>query len=539
MTSTLELQELLLGDEAVALAAVHAGISGAFAYPGTPSTEIFEYVDRLKDPAIAALWSTNEKVAYEEALGMSYAGKRALVSMKHVGLNVAADPFMNSGITGVNGGLVLAVADDPGMHSSQNEQDSRYYSHFGMIPCFEPADQQEAYDMVRQGFDISERLGLPVMIRLVTRLAHSRAVVQVKEPRGQNHLKPSDARSWILLPSIAREGYRRLTEKQAEVRAALAETEGCRREGPATGKTGVIVSGIAWNYLLESFPDGDGLPPILRVRAYPICEEELDEFLSSVEEVLVLEEGYPFIEERLNGFPVGGRMKVRGRFDGTVPRTGELTPDLARAALHRTGHEVPEPTGPLVPRPPALCSGCPHSDALEALKTAMLGQPNGRAFSDIGCYTLGALPPYEAIHSCVDMGASVAMAIGAARAGLHPSVAVIGDSTFMHSGMTPLVDAVNEDTPITLVILDNSTVGMTGGQTTAASGDVLNRVVRGLGAPEEHVVTVNPVPKQRDHMTRVMKEEIDHQGLSVVIATRACIQEVKRKAKAKKKGMEK
>ncbi|MHC4473842.1 MAG: thiamine pyrophosphate-dependent enzyme, partial [Planctomycetota bacterium] len=308
----------------------------------------------------------------------------------------------------------------------------------------------------------------------------------MKEARGRNQLNPSDARSWILLPSIAREGYRRLTEKQEDVRAALGELGGCQREGPSTGTTGVIASGIAWNYLLESFPDGEGMPATLRVRAYPLCEEKLDAFLESVDEVLVLEEGYPFIEERLNGFPLRGRMKVRGRFDGTVPRTGELTPDLVRAALHRTGHEVPEPVGPLAPRPPALCSGCPHSDALESLKAAMAGQANGRAFADIGCYTLGALPPYEAIHSCVDMGASVAMAIGAARAGLHPSVAVIGDSTFMHSGLTPLVDAALEDTPMTLLILDNSTVGMTGGQPTAASGDVLVRTVIGLGVPEEH-----------------------------------------------------
>jgi indolepyruvate ferredoxin oxidoreductase alpha subunit len=527
--------EMLLGDEAIALGAIHAGISGAFAYPGTPSTEIFEYVESRRDPGISARWSTNEKVAFEEALGMSYAGKRALVSMKHVGLNVAADAFVNSGITGVNGGLVLAVADDPGMHSSQNEQDSRFYAQFAMIPCIEPADQQQAYDLVRQAFDISERLALPVMIRIVTRLAHSRAVVRTSPPRPQNPLKPSEARSWILLPSIAREGYRRLIEKQKEIAAALAELKCCRRHGAKRGPLGIICTGIAWNYLQECCGGMEAaeMPPTLHVLGYPVCEPDLEELLASVEEVLVLEDGYPFLEEKLRGYPRGGRMKVHGRLDGTVPRAGELTPDIVWGALHRTGHETPAPSGPLAPRPPALCSGCPHADALEALKAALKPFSGGRAFADIGCYTLGALAPYEAIHSCVDMGASITMAIGAARAGLTPAVAVIGDSTFVHSGMTGLLDAILEDTPVTLVILDNSTVGMTGGQKTAASGPDLERLVKGLGVPPAHVRIVNPISRERDTITRVLGEEFAHPGVSVVIAARICIQEIKRGKKRK------
>ena len=530
---------LLLGDEAVALAALHAGISGAFAYPGTPATEIFEYIEQNKGDDVSARWATNEKVAFEEALGMSYAGKRALVSMKHVGLNVAADAFVNSGITGVNGGLVLAVADDPGMHSSQNEQDSRFYAAFAMIPCIEPSNQQQAYDLVRQAFDISERLSLPVMVRLVTRLAHSRAVVETSPARAQNPLRPSDARSWILLPSIAREGYRRLIEKQTEVLAALAEVGGCRRHGGERGSLGIIATGIAMNYVRECFPDPGEMPPTLHVVAYPLCEEEMDAFLGSVEKVLLIEEGYPFVEEKLRGFPVKGRMPVKGKLDGTIPRTGELTPDIVRGALFRTGREVPEAIGPLAPRPPMLCNGCPHADALEAMKAALKPHPGGRVFADIGCYTLGALPPYEAIHSCVDMGASVSMAIGAARAGLSPSVAVIGDSTFVHSGMTPLMDAILEDTPVTVIILDNSTVGMTGGQKTAACGPNLERLVKGLGVPEDHVRLVNPTSKERDNITRVLTEEFAHKGVSVVLASRICIQEIRRGKKSKKVGAEK
>jgi len=530
-------RELLLGDEAVALGAIHAGISGAFAYPGTPATEIFEFVQGQKDPAIAARWSTNEKVAFEEALGMSYAGKRALISMKHVGLNVAADAFVNSGITGVNGGLVLAVADDPGMHSSQNEQDSRYYAQFAMVPCLEPADQQQCYDLVRQAFDISERLALPVVLRLVTRLAHSRAVVETKEPRGQNQLRPSEGRSWILLPSNARAGYRRLIEKQADVMAALAELDSCRRYGPEEGSLGVIVSGIGWNYMLEVMPEEE-FPPTLRVSGYPLSETAVEELLDSCDEVLLLEEGNPFIEEKLRGFPVRGRKTVHGRLDGTVPRTGELTPDIVHAALTSRGLEVEAPTGPLAPRPPSLCSGCPHGDMFESLKKAMKPFADGRSFSDIGCYTLGALPPYEAIHSCVDMGASIGMAIGAARAGLHPAAAVIGDSTFVHSGMTPLMDAVIEDTPVTVIILDNSTVGMTGGQQTAATGPAIPKLVEGLGVPKEHIRLVDPLPKQRDVISQVLTEEFAHPGVSVVIAARICIQERKRQKRSKKSAEE-
>ncbi len=528
-------RELLLGDEAVALAAIHAGISGAFAYPGTPSTEILEYIQRQAVPGISACWSTNEKVAYEEALGMSYAGHRALVSMKHVGLNVAADPFMNSGITGVNGGLVLAVADDPGMHSSQNEQDSRIYARFAMLPCLEPCDQQMAYDMVRQAFDISERLGLPVMVRLVTRLAHSRAVVATKEPRPPDPRPPAEGRAWILLPVNARVGYRRLVDRQVEVRAAVAELGCSRREGAPGNGLAVIAAGIAWNYLLECHLGGEELPPSLRVSGYPLCEEGIAGILAAAEEVLVLEDGYPFIEETIQGFPPRDRPRIRGRLDGTLPRTGELTPDLVRAALERAGHEVREVEGPVAPRPPVLCSGCPHADTLEALNAAMRAVPGGRAFSDIGCYTLGALPPLEAIHTCVDMGASIGMAVGAARAGLRPSLAVIGDSTFMHSGMTPLVDAAREDTPVTIIILDNSTVGMTGGQPTAATGDELRRVVAGLGVPEEHLRTVVPLPKKREEITRVLVEEMNHPGVSVVIASRTCVQEAKRRARRGRK----
>jgi indolepyruvate ferredoxin oxidoreductase alpha subunit len=232
-------------------------------------------------------------------------------------------------------------------------------------------------------------------------------------------------------------------------------------------------------------------------------------------------------------------MPVHGRLDGTVPRTGELTPDIVRTALAETTDEVAAPTGPLAPRPPALCSGCPHAVTYEVLNAVLTAMDKARVFSDIGCYTLGALPPYESIHSCVDMGASVTMAIGAARAGLRPSIALIGDSTFMHSGMTGLVDAVNEDTPMTLIIVDNSTVGMTGGQPTAATGERLLEVVTGLGVPPAHIRSVDPTAKKAEEIAAVFREEFGHEGVSLILASRPCIQEVKRIARAKKEAKRK
>jgi len=535
MSDTLAVRrELLLGDEALALGAIHAGITGAFAYPGTPSTEILEYIIQQKDPTISARWSVNEKTSFEIALGMSYAGRRVLVSMKHVGLNVAADPFMNSAVTGVKGGLVVVVADDPGMHSSQNEQDSRFYANFALIPCLEPADQQEAYDLMREAFDLSEGMGVPVMIRIVTRLAHSRTAVTIREPRPQNPLDASSGTNWVLLPSNARKGFAALTEKQPAIVEAVAKLGTMTRAGAEAGKTGLIATGIAGNYVRECFAEGGEQPPTLCVTGYPISEAAMDEFLGSVEEVIVIEDGYPLIEERLRGLPTKGRMPVHGRLDGTLPRTGELNPDLVSAALSQSGIASDVGEVPLAPRPPALCAGCPHIVTYQVLNEVLKDMDESRVFSDIGCYTLGALPPYNSIHSCVDMGASITMAVGAARSGLRPAVCVIGDSTFIHSGMTGLMDAINEDTPITVILVDNATVGMTGGQPTAATGDKLYNIVLGLGTPVDHLIRLDPVPRKRDEVREAMEREFAHEGLSVLLVSRACIQEVKRIAKAKK-----
>jgi indolepyruvate ferredoxin oxidoreductase alpha subunit len=532
---------LLLGDEAIAQSAIDAGISGIYAYPGTPSTEILEFVHNsreAKEKKIHSTWSSNEKTAMESALGMSYAGKRSMVCMKHVGLNVAADAFINAAITGVNGGLIVVAADDPSMHSSQNEQDSRFYGKFAMIPVFEPASQQEAYDMVRSGFELSEKFGIPVLLRITTRLAHSRSGIirQPSLPQNPIHL-PGNPKQFILLPANARRQYKNLLNNQA-----LFEEESERssfniyQEG-RDKSLGVIACGIAINYLLEDYNDREFPHPLLKIGQYPLPVNFIRKLYNSCDRILVLEEGYPLLEELLRGILDNGK-KISGRMDGTLPRDGELNPNLvARAFGLEEKYGLPVP--PVVKsRPPSLCKGCPHIYSYNALNEALDKYTKGRVFSDIGCYTLGALEPYGAINTCVDMGASITMAKGAADAGFKPAVAVIGDSTFTHSGMTGLLDAVNDQTPMTVIILDNATTAMTGGQTSAASGR-LEDICMGLGVEKEHIHILNPSPKFHDENMHTIESELLYEGVSVIIPRRECIQTVARRIRDEKKEKQK
>ncbi len=529
-------RQVLLGDEAVALGAVHAGLAAAYSYPGTPASEIMEYLIGLaaKGGGFKAVWSVNEKVAYEEALGASFAGRRAMVSFKHVGLNVAADPFMNSAMTGANGGLVVVSADDPGMHSSQNEQDSRFYAQFAQIVCFEPSDHQECYDMTREAFDVSEKLKLPVLIRLVTRLSHSRSSVEVREPRAESALPLGNSKDWTLLPANARRRLTVLLGQQADM-VRLSE------ESPANAlflsgrnrSLGVIASGIAANYLREAVGTGDAAPSSLKVSTYPLPEALIRRLVDHVETVLVLEDGYPLIEKTLQGlFGVPGK-KITGRLSGAVPASGELSPDIVRKALGLAplpAHELSDI--PLANRPPQLCVGCPHADTFKALNKAREGRPGSVVFSDIGCYTLGALPPYSAIQSCVCMGASIGMARGASDVGVRPAVSVIGDSTFAHSGITPLLGAAAADADMTVIILDNATTAMTGGQPSYGAGEKLLRLVEGLGVAKDHLRTIEPLPKNHEANVGIIAEEMDHHGLSVIVAVRECIQESRKKKRS-------
>jgi indolepyruvate ferredoxin oxidoreductase alpha subunit len=526
---------ILLGDEAIALGAMHAGISGVYGYPGTPSTEIFEAVQTFDTAkAIHSIWSTNEKVAYEQALGMSFAGKRAMVTMKHVGLNVAADPFMNSAITGVKGGLVVVVADDPGMHSSQNEQDTRYFAQFALVPLLEPGDQQQAYDMALRAFDLSERLNVPVVIRIVTRLAHSRANIQVlDEGKSPNPLSPTDDRKkWTLLPSNARQNYAKLVDAQEGFHQESEKSPDNRLTIWPGIRKGIIATGITANYVRENLPPDQKEFSILHVCQYPVPAALVHKLLAECDDVLVVEDGYPFVEQQLNGLLGLPNRKIRGRLTGDLPRTGELNPDLVRIALGLPMREALPTVANLANRPPQLCSGCPHDATFSALHEALKDFPRARVFGDIGCYTLGALAPHRIIETCVDMGASVSMGSGASHAGIRPSVSAIGDSTFTHSGMTALLDAARENIPMTVLILDNSTVGMTGAQPSAATGSALIQILKGLGIPEEHLVVIEPLPKKHDENVQAFKRELGHEGISVVVAQRECIESLKKQRAA-------
>lgn len=524
-------KQLLLGAEAIAQGAMDAGMSGIYAYPGTPSTEITEYVQRnpyAKKNNIHSAWSANEKTAMEAALGMSYSGKRVMVCMKHVGLNVAADPFVNSAITGTGGGLIVTVADDPSMHSSQNEQDSRFYGNFSMLPILEPSTQQEAYDMAYFGFHLSEKYSLPVLLRITTRLAHSRAGIKRKDQLQENLLKlPDDPRQFILLPSIARKRYKMLLNVQAELEKAALKSEFNKYQEGDDKSCGIIACGIALNYLQENYPEG--IPfPVLKIGQYPVPKELVSRIINSCDTILVLEEGAPILEESLRGFLNNGPIPIHGRLDGTLPRDGELNPDIVRKAVGLDSQPGPDIPDFLINRPPALCKGCGHIDTFKALMEALEVYGGGRTFSDIGCYTLGALPPFDAINSCVDMGASITMAKGAADAGLVPALAVIGDSTFAHSGMTGLLDAVLENTPIVVVISDNETTGMTGGQTSSAVGKI-ESICEGLGVSPDHLHVIIPLKKYHDQNVEIMKKELAFMGLSVIVSRRECIQTAAKK----------
>ena len=532
------MKKLLLGDQAIALGALNAGISGVYAYPGTPSTEITEFIQGspiTKERGIHSRWCTNEKTAMEAALGASYVGKRALVCMKHVGMNVCADPFVNSAMSGVNGGLVVLVADDPSMHSSQNEQDSRFYAKFAMVPSLEPSNQQEAYDMMKYAFELSEQQGLPVMMRVTTRMAHSRAAVEIEDtPRAENELSfPKNPGNWVLLPAIATRRNKEVIAQQETLEALACESKYNSLSFPEEGKRyerGVVTCGIAYNYLMETFPEGVPFP-VLKITQYPMPKNMVKQLAEACDEILVLEEGQPIVEEMIGG--ILGSSKVKGRLTGDVNRTGELTPDSVKAAFGLPCEVVYEKSEVVLPRPPALCQGCSHRDVYTALNDVIKEYPNAKVFSDIGCYTLGALPPFRTISSCVDMGASITMAKGAADSGLFPAIAVIGDSTFTHSGMTGLLDAINSKASITVVISDNLTTAMTGGQDSAGTGKI-ESICLGLGVEPEHLRVMLPLPKNHDELCSIIREEIEYKGVSVIIPRRECIQVLNRKLKQKR-----
>ncbi len=531
----------LSGNEAIARGAWEAGVHVATAYPGTPSTEILEAVKHYKE--IYCEWSVNEKVAVEVAQGASMAGARSLAAMKHVGVNVAMDPLSTFSCAGVNGGFVFISADDPAMHSSQNEQDNRYLAKFMLIPLLEPSDSAEAKEMVAVGLELSERFNTPVMLRTTTRVNHSKGIVEVSE-RVEHEVKGFERSpgKWVMVPANARKRRSAVLKRLEQLQEYSNECtlNYVERGSGDDARIGIISSGVAYEHAREVFPSASYLKLGL---TYPLPLTRIAEFAESVDQLIVVEELEPFLEEQLQA----AGHKVLGK--ELFPREGELSPDLVREGL-KTGVKkglvaisadhpivasgVSERTqatdaGQDLPRPPTLCAGCPHRGPFYVLKKF-----KPIALGDIGCYTLGVLPPLSMMDSCICMGASITNAMGVSKAlGLtdnaEPVVAIIGDSTFVHSGITGLVDVVYNKGSVTVIIMDNGTTAMTGGQQNPAMGRtirdepttklILEDLCRAVGVRRVRVVD----PYDLSELESVMSEEIAANEPSVIITRRECV----------------
>ncbi len=515
---------LMSGNEAVALGALHAGTALGVGYPGTPSTEILENAAKL---GVDCQWSPNEKVAAEVAIGVAFAGARTLCTMKHVGLNVAADPFFTVAYTGVTGGMVLAVADDPGMASSQNEQDSRNYARAAGVPMLEPADSQEAYEMTRLAFELSEKWSQPVILRLCTRVCHSKTVVIPGEAvAGPAADYRRDVKQRVMIPGYARPAHRALRQKLAGIEAWNSE------QGPnqvfGDGSLGIIANGVAALHALEAAPDAK----IFKIgMSWPLPMNALLEFIGSVDDCVVVEEGDPFIQTEV--LAAGGRIRPRlERY-----RFGELdVPRIKRILAGDDTEEAVPPKG----KPPQLCQGCPHGFSFQILK-----KMGCVITGDIGCYTLSVLPPLETMDTCVCMGASIGIGLGMRHVlpeeQARKVVSVIGDSTFMHSGLTGIAEMVY-NRPATghlVVILDNATTAMTGLQEHPGTGRLLDHsesehaisieaVIQAMGI--ENIVIVDP-SKEPEVFEKAVADALASNDLNVIIARRPCILALARDAK--------
>jgi indolepyruvate ferredoxin oxidoreductase alpha subunit len=509
---------LLSGNEAVALAARHGRVALGTGYPGTPSTEILEAFSQLGG---RAQWAPNEKVALEVGLGVGFTNSRALVTMKHVGLNVAADPLFTATYTGVSGALLVVSADDPGMASSQNEQDNRRYAVAAGVPMLEPADSQEAYDFTLMALEVSERWGIPVLLRLTTRVCHSKAVVRPSErsvPPGTAAKFVRDMKGRVMVPSNARPAHRRLREKLARI-LEWNEAEGPNRETAGDRSLGIITSGISFMHAREAAP---GAAVLKLGMTYPLPLQTIGHFVTSVSRCVAIEEGDPYLVDAIRA----AGMAVEGKAEAY--RFGELNVDRVRRIL--AGDNSPEPIPP-PGKPPQLCQGCPHRSVFSALHNL-----DCIVASDIGCYTLAVMPPFEATDSCVCMGASIGVGLGLRHA-LPPEqarrvVSTIGDSTFIHSGITGLVEMVYNPPPTghVVIILDNGTTAMTGMQEHPGTGRTLEHhptgkvviedLVRSLGIPNVQVTdpTANPAAFQE-----LVAASLAGGKLTVIVARRNCL----------------
>lgn len=507
----------LSGNEAIARAAWEAGVTVASGYPGTPSTEILENLVKYDD--VYTEWAPNEKVAMEVALGASFGGARVLTTLKHVGMNVAADPLFTAAYTGIRGGMVIINADDPEMHSSQNEQDNRNYAYAAKIPMLEPSDPSEAHDMLIEAFELSEKMDTPVILRTTTRIAHVKGIVAVDKRReGTVEIGfIKDPAKFVMLPANARARRKDLAVRFESLQDFAADYHGNRVEQGDT-TMGIITSGISYLYTKEAFPDA----AILKLgMCWPLPEQKIREFAEGVDELIIVEELDPFLETHIKAMGISCIGKDK------IPAIGELNGAIVKQAL---GGESPEVMAPVdvIMRPPNMCPGCPHRGMfynLSKLDVFVSG--------DIGCYTLGFLPPLSAMDSCVCMGASIGIAHGLTKAiggeSYKKAVSVIGDSTFMHSGITGLANMVYNKSHATVLLLDNRITGMTGQQPNPASGSTLmgeaaniidfEQLCRAVGV--EHVRTVNP--HDIAATKKVLKEELERDATSVIISRAPCV----------------
>jgi len=546
--------QLLSGNEALALGAYHSGVQVASAYPGTPSTEILENLARFKD--IYAEWSTNEKVAMEVAMGASYTGARAMVSMKHVGLNVASDPFIAASYTGIIGGLVVVSADDPQIHSSQNEQDNRHYARLAKLPMLEPTDSQDAYDLMGYAFDISEEFDTPVLLRTTTRISHSKSVVDVKRDRAVKNPQPTfyfNMKKYVMLPVNALPRHA-LMEKRMLKLAGYSEAFPLNQIMWGERDLGIVACGVAYQYAREAFPEASFLKLGM---SWPLPEKMIKEFAGGVKKLIVIEELDSFLQDNIKAMGI----EVTGK--EFIPLVGELNTQIVTessvgAGLLPDSEKILDPAPGLPKRPPLLCPGCPHAGIYFVLNS--LGQrskllekknntpqePKLIITGDIGCYTLGALPPLNVLDTTACMGAGIGQALGMEKAGVKSKVvAIIGDSTFMHSGITGLVDAVYNDGHITILILDNRTTAMTGHQEHPGTGISaqgretcavdIESLARGIGVKDVKVVNAFDLKALRNGL----KDSLDRQEISVIIVRGSCAMRVRKRANPRKVDVEK
>jgi indolepyruvate ferredoxin oxidoreductase, alpha subunit len=507
----------LSGNEAIALGAFEAGVKVASGYPGTPSTEILENLSRYD--GVYTEWAPNEKVGLEVAIGASFAGIRALATMKHVGLNVAADPLFTASYTGVRGGLVIVTADDPEMHSSQNEQDNRNYAFAAKVPMLEPSDPAEAKEFLKIAFALSEELDTPVLFRITTRVAHVKGVVRKgkREASATAGIEKVPGK-FVMLPAMARKRRVVVEERMLKCRE-MAETMSCNRIEPGDTKRGFITSGVSYLYVKEAFPDASALKLGM---CWPLPKEKIRAFAASVGELFIVEELDPFLELHIKAMGIACHGK------DLIPNQGELNTAIVRESINPSSSTKLFPAVDLPPRPPNMCPGCPHRGIfynLSKMKVFVSG--------DIGCYTLGFLPPLSAMDTTICMGASVPIAHGMAKAlgeGAYDKiVAVIGDSTFIHSGITGLINTVYNNSASTLIILDNRITAMTGQQQNPASGGNIKgeaaaaidieALCRAIGV--KHVYVVNP--HDVTETKKVLKEAVALTEPSVVISRAPCV----------------